>query len=245
MSRINSKKSKIVLGETTFRSTYADSNALWRVVSKKSKDCFLCEIVNEPFEFEGKVYEGDYAGVQKVFLKSEIDKAVGWQSFWDDVHNDHEAFYNSLKIGQIVHYHNGFNSYVRCEVVEDKKLKSIALLGNWHSHELPRRLPTGEILDTYWSKKIKEGDVSKPNATNIWEFYENNKNNKKPANMTDDPTVMTPINLELSAMTEDEKRNAELWATVNKVRDILNDHSGNPQEIIDSVIGFLKARNLS
>lgn len=244
MSRTKNKPVKIVLGETTFRSTYADSNALWRVIGKKGKDCFLCEIVNETFEFEGKTYDGDYAGVQKVFLKSEVQQAVGWQDFWDDIHADHDSFYNSLKIGQIVHYHNGFGSYVRCQVVEGKKLKSIALLGNWHSHELPRRLPTGEILETYWSKQIKQGELTQPNATNLWEFYENNKNNKKPSTMSDDPTVMTPINLELPEMTDDQKRNAELWATVNGIRNILNDHSGNPQEIIDSVVGFLKTRNL-
>lgn len=243
MSSIKNKSVKIVIGETTFRSTYADSNALWCVVEKKSKDCFLCEIVNEVFEFEGKTYNGDYAGVQKVFLKSEIQQAVGWQEFWNDVHSDHDNFYNNLKVGQIVHYHNGFGSYVRCEVVEGKKLKSVALLGNWHSHELPQRLPTGEILDTYWSKQIKEGELTKPNASNIWEFYLTSKN-KKPTNMTDDPTVMEPINLELPEMTQDQKRNAELWTTVNGVRNILNDHSGNPQEIIDSVIGFLKARGM-
>lgn len=110
-------------------------------------------------------------------------------------------------------------------------------MGNWHSHELPSRLSTGEILDTYWSKQIKEGEFTKPNASNIWEFYLTSKN-KKPTNMIDDPTVMEPINLELPEMTQDQKLNADLWATVNGIRDILNDHSGNPQEIIDSVIGF-------
>jgi hypothetical protein len=80
MSSIKNKSVKIVIGETTFRSSYADSNALWRVIEKKSKDCFLCEIVNEVFELEGKTYNGDYAGVQKAFLKSEIQQAVGWQA---------------------------------------------------------------------------------------------------------------------------------------------------------------------
>jgi hypothetical protein len=243
MSSIKNKSVKIVIGETTFRSSYADSNALWRVIGKKSKDCFLCEIANEVFEFEGKTYDGDYAGIQKVFLKSEIQQAVGWQEFWNDVHADHENFYKDLKVGQIVHYHNGFGAYVRCEVVESKKLKPVALLGNWHSHELPRRLPTGDIMDTYWSKQIKEGELLKPNGTHIWEFYRIGKN-KKPTNMIDDPTVMEPINLELPEMTQDQKRNADLWATVNEIREIVDSSSNDPQQIIDSVVGFLKARSL-
>jgi hypothetical protein len=243
MSNTKNKPVKIVIGETTFRSTYADSNSLWRVIEKKSKDCFLCEIVNELFEIEGKTFNGDYAGVQKAFLKSEIQQAVGWQEFWNDLHADHENFYNNLKVGQIVHYHNGFGSYVRCEVVEGKKLKSVALLGSWDSHELPRRLPTGEILDTYWSKQIKEGELIKPNASNMWEFYFTSKN-MKPTNMIDDPTVMEHINLELPEMTQDQKLNADLWATVNGIRDIVDTSSNDPRQIINSVVDFLKAKNL-
>lgn len=236
--------SKIVSGKTTFRSTYADSNALWRVVKKKSKDCYLCEIVNEPVEFEGKVLDGDYAGVQKVFMDHEIQNALGMQDFWNKIHNDHDAFYDSLRIGQIVHYHNGFGTFVRCEVSVDKQLKPLALVGNWRSHDLPRRLATGEIEGGYWYKRIVDKELSKPNATNIWEFYRNADPKRIPAGMNCDPTSMKPIDLQVPEMTEEQKHVAELWNTVIGIRDVVQSGGSNPQQIIDGVIGFLKVRNL-
>lgn len=65
---------KIRTGKTIFRSVYADSNALWRVVEKKGKDCYLCRIENEPIEINGITYSGDYAGVEKVFMRDEIKR---------------------------------------------------------------------------------------------------------------------------------------------------------------------------
>jgi hypothetical protein len=239
---------RISVGKTTFRSTYADANALWRVIGKKGKDCYLCQIQNEPVEIDGTVYAGDYVGVEKVFMRSEIQRSLQWENFFDQARDDSEAFYKSLRVGQTVHYHNGFGAYLRCEVVEGKKLKPVALIGNWRDFDLPKRLPTGEILESYWSEKVKEGELFDPHATNIWEFYSNEDNpDRIPANMREggDPSTMTPINLELPEMTAEEKRVADLWCVVDGLRQLVGHTTlSDPQQIIDGVVQYLKSRNL-
>lgn len=138
----------------TFRSTYADSNALWKVIKKKSSDVYLCEIANETFEYNGKVFNGDYAGTQKVFLAEEINRAVNFQKVSEEIKQDCDNYYDSLTEGQIVHYHNGFGEYVRCKVNQDKGLVPFALVGNWRSHDLPKRLADGTVHLPYYCKKI-------------------------------------------------------------------------------------------
>jgi hypothetical protein len=238
---------RISVGKTTFRSTYADANALWRVIGKKGKDCYLCQIENEPVEIDGTMYSGDYVGVEKVFMRSEIQRSLQWENFFDKAHDDSDKFYKSLRVGQIVHYHDGFGNYVRCEVVEDKKLKPVALVGNWRDCDLPHRLSTGEIFETYWSEKLKNAELFETNASNIWEFYVNETDPARiPANMREfgDPSTMTPINLELPEMIAEEKRIADLWCTVDGIRQLLGHTTlSDPQQIIDGVVQYLRSRN--
>lgn len=229
-------KTKITIGKTKFRSTYADSNALWLVTGKKGKDCYLCQIQNEPIEINGKTYDGDYAGTEKVFMRDEILKALHWENYFDQIHDDCAAFYNSLRQGQIVHYHNGFGNFVRCEVTQDKKLKPLALVGSWKNHDLSKRLVTGEIVDGYWCSKIKEAELMNPNATNIWEFYEDQPDSLK---RHGDPTTMQPINLDPPEMTSEQQQVAKLWQTVNKIRN-LTENEQDPQTIINRVVEFVK-----
>ena len=215
----------------TFRSTYADSNALWKVVSSRGRD-WLCEVVNEQFEFEGKTYDGDYAGSQKVFMTNEIERAIKLGNFFDQKMDEHHNFYANLHEGQTIHYHNGFGQWVRCVVVnQDGKnvLKSVALLGNWHKSDLVRRLPTGSICYGYNAQKIIDGETMTPNASNLWE----NGCNGPP--FSDDPTTLAPISLDIPEMTAEQSVNAELWNRVNQLRDILNDSSNGPQAILDLV----------
>jgi hypothetical protein len=240
---------RIAVGKTTFRSTYADANALWRVIGKKGKDCYLCQIQNEPVEIDGTVYSGDYAGIQKVFMRSEIHRSLQWKNFFDKARDDSNKFYDSLQIGQTVHYHDGFGAYIRCEVVGGQKLKPVALVGNWREYDLPTRRSTGEIIETYWSEKLKQGELFEPNASNIWEFYQNDETNPAhiPVNMRNgnDPTTMDAINLDLPETTAEEKRVADLWRTVEGLRELVGHTTlSDPQQIIDGVVQYLKSRNL-
>lgn len=159
-----------------FRSAYADANALWEVKKSRGRDVYECVIVNEPFVFEGKSIDGDYAGVKKVFSGADIRHAVVIAEHFRSVMSDHEAFYATLQVGQIIHYHDGFGQFVRCEVVElteptlvgfdeipvgTKVLKQLALVGAWRSYDLKS--------EGYHAKQIREGKLMMPNASNLYE----------------------------------------------------------------------------
>ena len=66
---------KIVPHKTKFRAYYADSNPLWVVVEKRGRGprgVWLCEVVNEPEEINGEMYDSDYLGRQDVFTTEDI-----------------------------------------------------------------------------------------------------------------------------------------------------------------------------
>jgi hypothetical protein len=223
------KNIRISAGKTTFRSTYADSNALWRVIAPRGKGTYLCEIVNEPIEYDGRILDGDYAGVQKAFLREEILQSLNWQNLFENIHDESDKFYNNLSVDDVIHYNNGFNQYVRCKVVledNEKKLLPVALVGGWREYDLPHRRINGEIEYGYNARQINEQVSMRPNATNIWEF------NRKGAN----PADLLPIDLSVPDMTPDQSDIAKKWQTVQKINDLTSDYStDNPQDIIDSV----------
>jgi len=84
------------------------------------------------------------------------------------------AVYDEFDLGQIVHYHNGFGQFVRCEVVDapdddacmhakkgERCLKELALVGNWREYDLRS--------DSYHMQGCLEGRLFKPHSSNIYE----------------------------------------------------------------------------
>jgi hypothetical protein len=210
----------------TFRSTYADSNALWKVIKKKSSDVYLCEIVNETFECNGKVFSGDYAGVQKVFLSEEINRAVNFKKASEKIKQNCDNYYESLTEGQIVHYHNGFGEYVRCKVNQDKQLVPFALVGRWRTYDLPKRLADGTVQLSYQCKQILNQTPFKPNALNIFEYSEfSDKNNFSPINAPE-------VDISIPEQTEEEKQISNLWTTVSEIQKEISDNISRDPKII-------------
>lgn len=215
-----------------FRKVFADSNALWEVISKKGRKVWLCEIINEPIEINGNKYDGDYAGNQEVFQEEDILHCVQNAKFVEQLCDIHKTFYDALVPGQVVHYDNGHGQFVRCEVVQTaqgNKLQPIELLGKWLSHDLPRRKLDGSIEYSYYVHKIfNKGNDSliEPHASNI---YECNGYSKRL--WVKDPSTLTPISLAIPEMTEEEKRNAELWKAVFAVEKITREND-NPEDML-------------
>lgn len=209
-----------------FRYAYADGNCLWTVLEKKAKDVYLCEIVNEPIEYNGKTLDSDYAGVQKAFLKSEIEIAIKHDALIKGMMNDHEDFYKKLRVGSIVHYHNGFQSFVRCKVNENKELVPFALVGNWRDYELPRLGIDGEIVIPYYCKKIEGKESFKPNASNIYEYSNFSRKNI-------DPTSLPEIDIK---PPENKKNN--FWFTVDKIKKEIA--GKNPELILSNIKKILE-----
>lgn len=225
---------KIVPGETTFRAHYADGNPLWKVLRPQGRGAYVCEIVNEPIEIDGKMLDSDFAGTQKVFLDSEIQGSIGMSALFDGLHNEHDAYYRSLRPGQIIHYDNGFNQYVRCEVVVhegEHQLKPIALVGNWQSHDLPRRQPNGEIVMGYHPQMIQTGEVMKPNASNLYEHRVTLPKNRQPIGRQKalDPRRLQPIDLSVPPMTAEETETARLWNLISTVVAVLSQSDTDPK----------------
>jgi hypothetical protein len=190
---------------TTFNSTYADGNPEWTVI-KKTGSNWLCRIEAD----------ADWQGTEKVFMPSEIRQAAAMQAMFARSQDDTDAFYASLEPGQIIHYNNGFENYVRCEAVEvdgKMKLKPIALVGKWSSHDLPSRRPNGDIYLGYYAQMIADGKTFDPNVTCLYESG---------ACRGSDPTKWEPLDLTVPKMTPKEDAQAKLWRVVEAGRAALD-----------------------
>lgn len=221
--RRNGDDVEIVVGETTFHSVYADSNACWRVKRKEGRN-YRCRIEDD---------NPDYGGTEKIFSPEEIRGSIGMSNLFQGLADSHDAFYKALTPGQTIHYHNSFNQWVRCEVVAEggeNKLRPVALVGEWRSHDLPKRMRNGEIYNGYHAEQILKGETFAPNASNLFEA------GYKPKNGVD-PTTLTPISLAVPDMTEDEEATAVLWQKVEAIADLTsrNTHDKNPKDILNAV----------
>jgi len=221
-------KTRVTKG-MTFRSHYADANPLWEVKKSRGQGIWICEIIDC----------ADYSGVTKPFTREDILRCAAMEDLWNDLGNDHDSFYASLTPGQIIHYNNGFNNFVRCEVVTEdgeNKLKPIALVGEWRNHDLPKRHVDGSIDYGYYPSMIlgiKYGSEAResftPNFTSIHEA--------KPREGDIDPTNLEPLDLSVPPMTDEEKATAAKWQKVAAIRRAIENgqRDNNPQRILDAV----------
>lgn len=156
-----STKPRIEIG-TTFRALHADTNAKWSVVKKRGRASWECVIVDC----------ADYGGTKRVFGSEEIVKALGMGAIFTRLRDAHEDFWAARRIGEIVHYRNGFGQYVRGVIVEHggtKMMRPTALVGKWRPSDLPRYDARGQFVSGYHAERIASGDPMQPNASNIVE----------------------------------------------------------------------------
>jgi len=185
------------------------------VVKNRKGANWLCEIVNEPIEIEGKVYESDWVGTQKVFGTEEIRAALEMNSFVASLMDASEAFYTGLKLGSIVHYHNGFGSFVRCRVVRKEgknELLPLALVGNWREHDLPHYNVYGEVDHRYYPRKIVDGETITPHASNIYEYPSFSSRPETP-----NPSTLPEVDLTLPPLTPEAEAKAALCRKIREI----------------------------
>jgi len=202
----------IKVNVTTFHSSFADANPKWIVREKRGRGTWIAEVIECP----------DYSGHRQAFTTEQIEGSIGIAKFWDKLADAGAKFYAGLIIGSIVHYNNGFNSFVRCKVMENKQLLPIALVGDWRSHDLPQRMGDGSIYDGYHVDRIKKGKVFQPNASNIYEYTILQKKDSQPIgfNPDNDPRTMTPLSFDVPEMTPEETAKAAIVRTVNRIQNI-------------------------
>lgn len=198
----------------TFHHHYADGHPEWKVIRRVGDDCWACQIINCP----------DYSGTVQAFFSQQIIAAIESANRCVSRADENAEFLNKQKIGAIIHYHNGFGTYVRELVVEvngKKMLKPIALVGNWAKHDLPSRRTRGEIYYPHNARRVVEGELTDHLEQST--TYEH-PNFVKPGGdaRNIDPHKLEPISLELPILDGDAKVAASLWRLLQSTVDILN-----------------------
>jgi hypothetical protein len=116
--------------------------------------------------------------------------------FGTDAESDHGRWWAARKIGEIVHYSDGFGQFIRGEIIEHegkKKMRPTALVGNWKAHDLPRIGADGNLHESYHVKEIREGKPMQPNFSNMVEAVGISANDKR--NGVQDPRGQPAIDL--------------------------------------------------
>ena len=140
-------------------------------------------------------------------------------------------FIESRPDGTIVHYHDGFSQYVRCEVVtgspadwhgeEEEKptkaLKAVALVGEWKDHDLPRYGIDGKVYRGTWAENIYSGKLTYVNSSNLYESPDFSRESRK------DPTKMKPIDLTLPPPTKAQNDQFMAWNAFNAAKEAMEE----------------------
>lgn len=187
----------------------ADGYALYAVVKERP-----LTLRHVPF-MDG--YEADPATIRGLRI-ADVRRQRRADEYFDSRRRRHDEFYASLEPGQAVHYNNGFNEFVRCEVVVkdgENVLRPVALVGEWREGDLPRRLPDGTVREGYHAEKIRTGETMTPNATCIWESPDCVGKDRMP-----DPTEMEPVDLSVPEMDGRERETARLRRKVSQIQEI-------------------------
>lgn len=212
-----------------FRSVVADANVLFEVKAKSGRGAWRCVGVDETYEVDGRKYKSDFAGEVRVFTNEQILSAVGWEKAFAAAHDASDAFYSHLRIGQIVHYCNGGDEFIRCEVVwnvDKQALKPVALVGKWRSFDLPRRQPDGSVYLGYQAEKIQKGEPWRPSAGCVYESPESSHRHGL------DPRELPAIDLSVPELDDEAAKKAALWKAVDAARAALDTHQGDPTELL-------------
>lgn len=226
-----------------FRSAYADSNALWEVKKQLGDSVWLCEIVDEPLEINGKTYPSDYGGTQKSFLAREILGSIRWDATIEELYNHSDRFFDNLRLGAVCHYDNGFEQFVRCEVIEGidpkdnrkkKLLQPFALVGKWQSHDLPRRNSDGTAYYPYHAEKIiNHTGAWRPNYSCVFESPAYHKKGKLV------PKDLQAIDLTLPNLTPNESKAADLVRLLNSVDNLASDSQRGTRRKLQQIYQLL------
>lgn len=201
---------------TTFRSPFADSRPLWRVVNKRSHDTFDCEVDRS---------EQDWAGHRKVFGAEEIVQAIRADKEFERQQRRRVDFWSERTPGETLHYHDGFGRFVRGVVVVGEAdgrrthvIKPTALVGDWE-RDLPRWTDAGFLIEGgYWVRKIGEGDTFQPHPSCIWESAEFAGAGGRAIS---DPTNLPANDLRVPQPTEDQAEAARLRDVMVRIKNVL------------------------
>lgn len=142
--------------------------------------------------------------------------------------------------GTILHYHEGFDRYVRCEVVNrpptdwhveederpEKSLKPIALIGDWEGHDLPRYFLDGSVSEGTYAGYIRTGKLIYVNPSNLYESPDFSAERKRQS----DPSKLEPVDLTLPPPTPAQVAQFAAWKAVNAAKQALEEEWAETEE---------------
>lgn len=211
-----------------FRSNFADGMSEWTVINKITSDRYyanndnvwVCRIMDE---------NEDWGGTVKSFFENEIINAINFQNNIDNLFSEQEKWYKGLKANSILHYNNGFDTFVRCKVVVENgenKLLPIALVGNWKEYDLPKIDINGEVNIPYHCNKIFNRETFTPSFTCVYEspVYDARRDRINPANEV-------PIDLTIPEQTPEQKEKVRLNKILYKIDEVLHDIDAKKEKL--------------
>lgn len=211
----------IVVGKTSFRDSYADGRPKFVVRKDMGNGTYQCISQDDV----------DYNGVTRYYDAKQIRALVNSDKMWDRIANQRDDFWATRVLGEVLHYNNAFGKFVRGVVVLHDgqfKLKPTALVGNWGTHDLPKRRPNGEVHYPYHADKIvnqSEDAAWQPSDGCVFESPTYSRSYSRDG----DPRTMKEIDLSVPEMTAEEKATAVLERKIDRVRAILEERYQNSE----------------
>lgn len=226
---------------TTFRSPFADSNPKWMVTASIGKGVWDCLITGD---------NPDYAGTTRSFRTRDIADALRWDNAISNTMAAHDKWWSAQMVGTTVHYHNGFQQFVRGEIAinakGEKVMRPTALVGAWRDYDLPRFIEDGSIAYGYYAKRIITQDYQdlQPNYTNMYESpgYRRGTGTNLPSV---DPRDLTPLDLTPPPMTTDQAHDANIVRVLNHIVGIAQDRNITPLDRLKSIHAFSKVTEIN
>jgi len=207
----------------TFYETVADARVCYQVVAEAANGIYRC--VSKDEDYGGTVLKSK-AQLQLILKHEKMLKAIDKES---------EEYVESLNVGDVVHYHDGFNIFFRCEVVDSDKLwfgrkialKQLALVGTVRDFDLPRVM-NGEVYIPHMSRGILEGHTFTPHPSNIYE--------KNPDHFRENPYELSEVEIVIPELTEEDKRISQIGEAFTEARELMNKPS---EENLKAVLEIL------
>lgn len=122
----------------------------------------------------------DWGIGQKAWTVEDVEMSIRFERKYSEASKQMADFWESARVGDTLHYHNGFGEFVRgVVVIEDgeKKLQPTAMVGDWTYH-----------WEYYWAKLVKGDGAWQPHVSTIYEFGSSGGEHGG-----DDPRTMTPL----------------------------------------------------
>lgn len=217
----------------------ADGYAIYEVIRHGPRTCRL-RWVEDP-ERNPDAYVA-LIGKEGSLATEQVEAMVGWAKMQRQSTVDSETWIESLEVGSKVHYCNGFEEYVRCEIVvgDDghKRLLPVSLVGDWRSHDLR--------YDSYYVGHIKEGILMRPHASTIWEYPEApcrdrgiDPRDRLPILLQEKPIVLSgtlrvtcgDINIEVPTHYDCSSGYTSIGPVVRNLLALLGEHGGYHAEV--------------